>query len=152
MPGSDLQGIQTGQLLVDDAPGQRLRRLPEQGIRSRSEQEELSATATLATPLVNLASEHPKDVRHALDFVQDHQPFDVELEIPSRVRETSRIAGTLQIEVQAVRRLRRDVAGERSLADLARTEECHGRCLLKVLQDSLLASTLEHSCQFNDYS
>ncbi len=35
---SDLQGIETGQLLVDNPPGQRLRRLLEQRIRSRPDE------------------------------------------------------------------------------------------------------------------
>ena len=59
--GSDLQRVQTGQLLVDDAPCQRLRRLPEQRIRSRPEEEELPGAATPATALVDLAAEHLKE-------------------------------------------------------------------------------------------
>ena len=145
-PISDLQGIQTGQLLVDDAPRQRLRRLPEQRIRSRPEEEKLPGAAALTAALVNLAPEHPKETGDPLDLVQDRQPPGVKLQIPHRVRETGGIAGILEIEVEAVRCLRRNLARKRGLADLARTEEGHRRVLPQALQDASFGSPFKHAC------
>ena len=73
---------------------------------------------------------------------ENHQPLGVKLEIPHRVRKASGIAGILEIEVHAVRRLRRDVAGKRGLADLTRAKQRHGRRLPEVLQNTLLAASL----------
>ena len=99
---------------------------------------------TAPSALVDLAPEHPKELRHALDLVQNHQPPGVQIKVPPRIREPGRIAGILQVEVDAVRCLRGDLAGQRGLADLARTEEYHGGCLLQVLHDAWLASPLKH--------
>ena len=93
VPASDLQGIETGQLLVEGPPGQRLRRLPEQRIRSRPDEKKLPGAATAPAALVDLAAEHPKEIRHALDLIQNDQPLGVQIKVPSRIREPGRIAG-----------------------------------------------------------
>ncbi|MYD98800.1 MAG: hypothetical protein F4X98_15630 [Gammaproteobacteria bacterium] len=68
----------------------------------------------------------------------------MQVKVPPRIREAGRIAGILEVEADAVRCLRRGLAGQRGLADLARTEEYHGRHLLQVVQDTWLATPLEH--------
>ena len=104
-----------------------------------------------AAALVNLPAQHSKEIGHALDLVQDHQPIGMELEIPPRIREAGDIPWVLKIEVQAVGGFSRDCAGERRLPDLARSEKRHGWNLFEKLQDASLVSAIYHPCQFNVY-
>ena len=133
MLGIDLHGVEPGQLRVDGAAGERLRRLAEQRVGSRPENQKVPRTAATAAALVDLTAKHPKELGHPLDLVQDHQAIGMEIEIAPRVRETRGVLGILEVEVQAVGSLRRDGAGERGLPHLARPEERHGGRLLKVL-------------------
>ena len=119
--GPDFQSVQPRQLVIDDAAGERLRRLPQQGIRSRPEEKKVPRTPAAAAALVNLSAQHSKEIGHPLDLVQDHQPVGMELEIP-RTGSARRAAvpWILEIEVQAVGGFSRDCAGERGLPDLRR--------------------------------
>ena len=65
-----------------------------------------------------------------------------ELEAPGR--EPGGISWILEVEVEAVPGLRRDVVGEGSLADLPRPEDRDGRCLLEALQNAVFVSSLNH--------
>ena len=121
-------------------------RLPEQSVRGRPEEKELPRAAPLATALVDLATEHSKELWQPLDLVQNHQPLGMKVQVPSRIDEAGSVAGILEIQVKTVRRLGRDVPSERGLADLARPEERHRRRLVEVLQNSPLVSSRKHPC------
>ena len=102
--------------------------------------------ATPATALIDLTAEHSKEIGHPLDLVQDHQSLGVKVQVPSRLREAGSVAGILEIQVETVGRLGRDVPSERGLANLARPEERHRRRLVEILQNSLLVSAFDHPC------
>ena len=106
----------------------------------------MSRAPAASAALVNLPAKHPEEVGHSLDLVQDDQAVRVELQIRPRVREAGGVPGVLEIEIQAVEGFRRDATGERSLSDLARSEERQGRHLLEILQDAPSVSAVYHPC------
>ena len=57
--------------------------------------DEFALAGLTAAPaaLVDLAAEHPKEIRHALDLIQNDQPLGVQTKVPSRIREPGRVAG-----------------------------------------------------------
>ncbi|MGA9626081.1 MAG: hypothetical protein WBQ65_16530 [Bryobacteraceae bacterium] len=68
-------------------------------------------------------------------------------EIECRVRELLSIQMRFQIQIDALSPVRNGV-GKRSLTDLARTEQSHGRHMAKAVTDQSFDSARYHPCNY----
>ena len=141
-----LEGVETGQLVVGNSSGQGLGGLVEKGAGCGAQEEEVSAGAALAATGIDLSAQNLEETRHPLDFVEDHEAVAVRIEVAAGVREAGRVGGILQVEVQGVRHLTRELPGERGLAHLAWSEQDDRGEIGQVAFDQGLVTSGDHAC------
>ena len=144
--GTRLERIESGQLVIGDSAGQRLRGLTKQCAGRRAQKQEMTALTPIAAALVDLPAQHAKEIRHPLYFVQDYETVALQVEVTASVREPCGVAGILQVEVQGVRILVCNLPGEGGLPHLAWPEEHHGGEGGQISPDECLVTSFDHNC------
>ena len=157
-----LADVQRTEIQVRDAAGEALSRLPQEIHRGRAEQQELPRGLTAADALVDDSAQGLKQLGGTVDFVQHHQAVVFRGEIAARVRQLFPVDGILQVEVQALpkgaplaRIVRlREGSRQRRLADLARSQEGHGReqpqAFLQAYAQESWDCVAEHLCTYGN--
>ena len=134
----DFGGEQGRQFQEHNTPGQRLRRLAQERIRGRAQQEKLAGTASL----VNHAAQDRKEVGHALHLIQTEErrrtlaPMHTEEEF--RIGQAPEVRGAFQIQQDRLGPLPHRGADECRFATLPRPDECDGGEVLQRLFKAVL--------------
>ena len=110
-------------LHVGDASGERFCAMLHQIERGRAEQQELPCPVPCPTAFVDQAAQGGKELRRAVDLVDDGQPSCRAAQIGCGIIELAQILVEFQIEKDAVGPLCGDRPGQCGFAHLARTEE-----------------------------
>ena len=96
----------------------------------------MAGAVARAASLVDDSAQRPKEIRGAVDFVDDDQLTGLRTQVGIRIGHTPPVGRPLEVEVDCVASPgSRDLLCQGGLADLAGTEQNHGRHSLEARLD-----------------